>query len=439
MKTEDMIIVSVDDHIVEPADMFEQHVPASLKDKAPKYVIEPNGDGFWHFENRRVANNGLNAVVGRPRSEYGLEPTALSQMREGAYNVHKRIDDMNVNGLLASLNFGSFAGFDGSFFGQSEDKKLGSAMVQAYNDWHIDEWCGAYPGRFIPMAILPVWDVNLVVDEVRRVVKKGCHAVAFSDNPALKGWPSIHSDYWAPLWKVCAENHVVLNCHIGTGAAAAHASLESPIDAWITAMPISIANSASDWLQLKALRQYKDLKVALSEGGIGWIPYFLERADFTFEHHHEWTHTDFGGRKPSDIFREHFITCFIDDKFGVKNRADIGVDIICYECDYPHSDTVWPEAPEYLTRSFQGVSDEDINKITHLNAMRTYSFDPFRQLPRAECTVAGLRAKAGHVDTQTRASGGARPIPEGETRVVTSGDVIKMFAAAGRQPEPADA
>ena len=432
MKTEDMIIVSVDDHIVEPPEMFEQHVPVQLRAQAPRYEYEANGDGFWIFEDRRVSNTGLNAVVGRPRDEYGMEPAAISQMREGAYNVHKRIEDMNVNGLLASLNFGTFVGFDGAFFQGSSDKKLAHAMVQAYNDWHIDEWCGAYPGRFIPMAILPVWDVDLVVDEIKRVVKKGCQAVAFSDNPSLRGLPSIHNAHWEPLWKVCADNHVVLNCHIGTGAAAAHPSMESPIDAWITAMPMSIANSASDWLQLQALQRYPDLKVALSEGGIGWVPYFLERADFTFEHHHEWTHTDFGGRKPSDIFREHFITCFIDDKHGVKNRADIGVDIICYECDYPHSDTLWPEAPEYLMGNFAGCSDEDIDKITHLNAMRAYSFDPFKDIAREQCTVGALRAKATHVDTTPRSKPGKRPIAEGDMRVVTSADVMKLFAETGR-------
>ena len=434
MKIEDMILVSVDDHIVEPPEMFEQHVPSRFKSQAPRYIVDERQDGAWHFEDRQVANVGLNAVVGRPREEYGVEPTAISQMREGAYNVHRRIDDMNVNGLLGSLNFGTFVGFDGSFFAASKDKNLAHVMVQAYNDWHIDEWCGAYPGRFIPMAILPVWNVNLVVEEVKRVVAKGCHAVSFSDNPNLKGLPSIHNGVWEPFWKVCADNQVVINCHIGTGAAAAHASMESPIDAWITGMPMSIANSASDWLQLRALQRYPSLKIALSEGGIGWIPYFLERADFTFEHHHKWTHTDFGGRKPSDIFREHFLTCFIDDRFGVKSRNDIGIDIICYECDYPHSDTVWPEAPEYLMRGFGGCSDEEIDKITHRNAMHAYGFDPFAHARREDCTVGALRARAHHVDTAVRPAAGNRPIEAGETRIVTSGDVVKLFMKAGRPP-----
>src|SRR5690606_38880065 len=125
----------------------------------------------------------------------------------------------------------------------------------------------------------------------------------------------------------------------------------------------------------------------------------------------QWTHTDFGGKKPSEVFREHFITCFIDDKFGVKNRHDIGIDIICYECDYPHSDTVWPNTPEYLMAGFRaaGAPKEDIDKITHGNALRAYHFGPFSVLGRENCTVGALRALARHVDTAPRSQAGNRP------------------------------
>ena len=402
MNIEDMIIVSVDDHIIEPADMFDQHVPAALKDQAPQLHTLDDGSNVWVFEDRK-----------------------------GTYDVHARVEDMNADGLLASLNFGAFVGFDGSFFLRSKDLRLALAMVRAYNDWHIDEWCAGYPGRFIPMAILPWWDVGETVGEIERVVAKGCHAAAFSDNPSVKGMPSIHNKVWEPMWKACNDNQVVINCHIGTGYAPPHPSMESPIDAWITGMPIAITNSASDWIQLEALHRYPDLKVALSEGGIGWIPYFLERADFTYEHHREWTHTNFRGKKPSELFREHFLTCFIDDRFGVANRHDLGIDTICYECGYPHSDTLWPQTPEYLMRSFLAadVPDDDIDKITHRNALKAYSLDPFAALGREHCTVGALRAQAAHVDTTPRSQGGAAPVAAGETRVVTSGDVVKLFAA----------
>ena len=431
MNTNDMIIISVDDHIIEPADMFKRHIPPSLKDKAPQLLTKEDGSNVWIYEDIQVINIGLNAVVGRPRSEYGMEPTSYEQLRDGTYNVHARVQDMNANGLLASLNFGTFVDFDGSLFLKAKDKQLAIEVIKAYNDWHIDEWCGSYPGRFIPMAILPWWDIDATVAEIKRVVGKGCHAVTFSDNPSVKGLPSIHNEFWEPMWKVCNDNQVVINCHIGTGYAPPHPSMESPIDAWITGMPISISISAADWVQLEAFQRYPDLKMALSEGGIGWIPYFLERADYTYEHHHEWTHSDFGGRKPSDIFREHIITCFIDDKFGVRNAETVGIDTICYECDYPHSDTVWPNTPEYLADCFEtaGTSDEVINKITHENAMRSYSFDPFSILGRENCTVGALRTQARDVDTSPKSQGGAAPLEAGVRRRVTSGDVVKLFAA----------
>ncbi len=144
----------------------------------------------------------------------------------------------------------------------------------------------------------------------------------------------------------CEENAVVICCHIGSAGNAPYPSDESPIDAWITSMPISIANAAADWLFASFWKRYPRLRMALSEGGIGWIPYFLERADFTYGQHSAWTHTNFGKEKPSDVFRRHVMTCFIDDEFGLRNRQDIGIDIICWEADYPHSDATWPRSPE---------------------------------------------------------------------------------------------
>ena len=425
MKMNDLILGSVDDHIIEPPNMFEQHLSKEHLGMAPQFIVDPNGNGAWHFEGNKVSNIGLNAVVGRPREEYGCEPTSFDHMRPATYDVHKRIDDMNVNGLCGSLNFGTFVGFDGAFFLQTKDKTNALRCLQAYNDWHIDEWCAAYPGRFIPMAIIPLWDIAAAVEEVKRVKKKGCNAIAFSDNPAAKALPSIHNAYWEPLWRICNELKVVINCHIGTGFQPPHPSMESPINAWITNMPMSIASAAADWIHLAALNRYPDLKIALSEGGIGWIPYFLERADFTAQHH-IWTRMDFGSKKPSDVFREHFICCFIDDAFGIKNYQDIGEDIICYETDYPHSDCAWPKAPEILWPSIENLPERIINKVTHENMMREYDWDPISVLGRDNCTVGGLRAQAAHVDTTPVSYGGGDPTLVG-TGPITSGEVVKLF------------
>jgi predicted TIM-barrel fold metal-dependent hydrolase len=431
---DDLIMVSVDDHVVEPPDAFIRHFPESMKSLAPR-VEKKNGKDVWIWQDNIYPTVGLNAVVGRSRDEYGMEPNEFTQMREGCYNPRARVDDMNVNGILGSLNFPTFPHFAGRVFIQTEDKAMALIALRAYNDWHIHDWCGAAPGRLIPLVVLPVWDAQECVNEIKRVSKLGVHAVSIPDNPAQLGLPSIHNSYWEPVWKALVDHKMVLNCHIGTGSAAAHASNETPIDAWITTMPMSISNSAADWLWAPMWKKYPTLKMALSEGGIGWIPYFLERADFTHVHHHEWTHSSFGGEKPSDVFRRHILTCFIDDQFGLKNIDWIGEDTVMYEADYPHSDTVWPNCPEYLWVSVQGLKRETIDKVTHLNAMREYSYDPFSILGRENCTVGALRAKATHVDTSPRQGlGGLKTdsmfVASEAKRPVTSGEILEMYARA---------
>jgi predicted TIM-barrel fold metal-dependent hydrolase len=433
VNSDEMILVSVDDHVVEPANLFDQHLPAQHKAEAPRVVRKKDGSDVWVYQGGQIPNIGLNAVVGRPPEEYGMEPTSFDQLRPGCYDIHERNRDMNANGVLASMCFPSFTGFCGQLWARSENKDLSRAMLQAYNDWHIDEWCGTYPGRFIPLAQPPIWDPKLMAEEVRRVAKKGCHAVSFSENPEKLGLPGLHNEHWDPFWEACSDEGTVICIHIGSGAGMNFTSMEAPVDVMITTQPIAIVNCAGDLLCSTMLRRYPDLKIALSEGGIGWIPYFLERADYVYDHHHKWTHQDFGSKKPSDVFREHIITCFIDDPIGVKNRHAVGIDTITWECDYPHSDTTWPNAPEILWRSLDGVPDVDIHKMTHGNAIRSFQLDSFSHRPKEQCTVAALRAESPDVDLSLKSQGG-KPPSEDDARPVSTQDVTTQLATAFMTP-----
>jgi len=431
MQMNDMVIISVDDHISEPPDMFKKHLKGDDLATAPTFCVADDGTSYWSYQGMYLPSVGLNAVVGRPLEEYGMEPTSLEQLRAGCYDVHERINDMDVNGIAASLNFGSCVGFEGGRFHKAKDKDLAVKHLRAYNDWHIQDWCGANPGRFIPCALLPTWNMDETLKELKRVSDMGCTTVSISDNPTSQGLPSIHNEYWNPFWKAINDLDITICLHIGAGNPAPHASLETPIEAWITTMPMSISVGAADWLQLKALQDYPDMRIALSEGSIGWVPYFLERADFSNWRHRAWTNSVYqGDNKPSDTFKRHFLNCFIDDKFGLQNIEYIGEDNIAYECDYPHSDALWPEVPEHLWPSLKHLTDTQIDKITHLNAMRFFKFDMFKYTPKSELTVGACRAraKANGVDTTPKSSGGFKPVEEGVTRPITSGDLMKMFA-----------
>jgi predicted TIM-barrel fold metal-dependent hydrolase len=404
MTKEDMILISVDDHTVEPPDMFKNHLPKKYLEDAPRLVHSPDGSDMWKFRDTVIPNVALNAVAGRPKEEYGLEPQGLDEIRPGCYNVDERVKDMNAGGILASICFPSFPGFAGRLFA-TEDPEFSLALVQAYNDWHIEEWCGAYPARFIPMALPVIWDAEKSANEVRRVAKKGVHALTFTENPAAMGYPSFHDPYWNPLWKALCDTNTVMNVHIGSSGKLAITAPDAPMDVMITLQPMNIVQAAADLLWSKPIKDYPDLKIALSEGGTGWIPYFLERVDRTFEMHSTWTHQDFGGKLPSEVFREHFLTCFISDAVGVKLRHMIGIDNIAWEADYPHSDSMWPGAPEELWEVLteNNVPDDDINKMTHQNAMRWYSFDPFTHITREQATVGALRKAAEGHDVSIKA------------------------------------
>ncbi len=200
MQAEDLILVSVDDHVVEPPDMFDGRVPAKWKDRAPRVIH----NGRRH---RRLVLRGQRHPQRRPQRRGGSSPRGVrasspppsSEMRPGCYDIHERIRDMNANGVLGSMCFPSFIQFCGQLFARTEDKELAIDMLRAYNDWHIDEWCGAYPGRFIPLAIPPIWDPELMAAEVRRVAAKGCHAVTFSENPSKLGLAELPQRPLGPL------------------------------------------------------------------------------------------------------------------------------------------------------------------------------------------------------------------------------------------------
>ncbi len=409
MNVDDLILVSVDDHVIEPAHMFEGRVPKKYQDKAPRFVRRDDGTMAWRYEGQEILNTALNAVAGRPPSEFGMEPTCIEEIRPGCYDIHDRVKDMNANGVLGSMCFPSFPRFCGQLFMGTQNRDQAAAMVRAYNDWHIDEWAGTYPGRMIPLALPMMWDPEATAAEVRRVAAKGCHAVTFSSSPYDLGLPSIYQDHWDPFWQACADEGTVVCMHLGSNSAPAMTSPDAPIELVYTLSPVGLFSAAADLLWSGVFQKFPALRVALSEGGTGWLPYFCERVDYIYRHTKHWSGTDLGGCQPSEVFKEHVILCFIDDAVGIETRHHLNIDNITWECDYPHSDTTWPHAPEVLMKSLGSVPDDEINKITHLNAMRHFSYDPFAHIPRDEATVSALRAKAIDWDVSVKSVKHLRP------------------------------
>jgi hypothetical protein len=249
-----------------------------------------------------------------------------------------------------------------------------------------------------------LWDPEASAQEVRRLARKGCHAVTFSSSPYALGLPSLYTDHWDPFFAACADEGTVVCMHLGSSSTVPTTSPDAPIECTYSLSPVNLIEAAADLVWSPIFRRHPTLRVALSEGGIGWIPYFTERVDYIYQHTQHWSGTDLGGRLPSEIFNEHVILCFIDDHVGVENRHRLNLDNITWECDYPHSDTTWPRSPERAMDHLAGLSGDEISKITHLNALRHFQFDAFTHVPRQQATVGALRAQADGWDVTIRST-----------------------------------
>ncbi len=402
MRHDDMIMVSIDDHVIEPPHIFEEHAPASLRDQMPQFVRSPEGIDTWVFQGEVMGTSGLGAVASWPHDEWGFDPVGHAEMRPGCYDVHERVRDMNANGVLASMNFPTSAGFAGAWLAGKPDRKLAAQAVSAYNDWHIDDWCGSYPGRFIPLAVLPLWDVDACVAEIDRVAAKGCTAVTFPETPHANDLPGFYGDHWDPVFAALSDNDVAMCMHIGGAFGLIRQPEGATADQLIVLAPQLSAIATTDLMVSGTFNRFPKLKVALSEGGIGWIPFLLDRMDRHLVNQ-SWTGLDLGGKTATELWQSNFIGCFITDPTALHVAERIGIDTLTWECDYPHSDSTWPQSPEFLSAEFEaaGLDDRAIEKITWENASRFFRFDPFAHIPRESANVASLRALATDVDTRT--------------------------------------
>jgi len=399
-----MILVSIDDHVIEPPDMFDGRMPKKFADGAPKFVRGVNGADQWEFGGKKAGPVGIGAVASWPLEEWSLDPVVHAVMRPGCYDIGARIRDMDANGVYASMNFPTMAGFSGRYLAEGKDQDLVAATVAAYNDWHIDEWVGSNPDRFIPLAILPFCSPEKAAAEIHRVARKGCTAFTLPEVPYHIGLPSFKNDYWDPVFQAAVEEDMVCCLHIGLAIGIIPNPDGRDDGRMIIMGPQVTAITANDLLNQGVFKRFPTLKVALSEGGIGWIAGYLDRADKHVQQH-IWTNTDISDTdlSPTGVFRRNMLACFIDDPTALQVRDRIGIDTIAWECDYPHTDSTWPNSAENLFGQLMaaGCTDEEIHKISWQNASRFFRWDPFAHRAQADATVGALRAQARDVDVST--------------------------------------
>ena len=244
-------IISVDDHVVEPPDLFVNALPTQLRARAPhvqsrfgRLVYEGEkcvgfaadrdhpdsrwGD-YWIYDDLVWPLTAGYAAVGDVRRLEAMTPVSYGEIDPGCYSQTERLQRMDENGVEASLCFPTMPRFCGQHFLERKDKAFALTCLKAYNDWTLEEWCGGNAsGRLIPVTIIPLWDADLAAREIVRSAKKGSRSISFTECPPALNLPSIHGGYWDPVLKACATCDLVINMHIGTASRLPSTGGDSP-------------------------------------------------------------------------------------------------------------------------------------------------------------------------------------------------------------------
>jgi predicted TIM-barrel fold metal-dependent hydrolase len=370
-------VISTDDHIIEPEGMFDGRLPQKFAERTPKLVHDDDG-ASWVYEGKKQAMSGLSTAAGQKVEEFSPKSKEFDQMRPGCYDPRERLKDMDVDGVDAQVCFPTLPHIAGASFIELEDKEYAAALMRAYNDWLVEEWQAADPDRLFGAAILPLWDMNAAAEEVRRVRKNGIRVVSLPSHPhTIEGLKNYPDPVWEPLYDSLSETETPAEVHIASGkidTSVLAKSAGAPAETFVAMAPSSNMEFVATILFCGILRKWPKLRFISAESGIGWLPYFIERADYTHRKHQFWTGTRIDVT-PSDLFKQSVYANFISDRAGIELRDMIGVGNIMIGTDYPHTDTSWPDTQRIIKEQMGDIPDEDRFAICAGNAIKLFGLD----------------------------------------------------------------
>jgi predicted TIM-barrel fold metal-dependent hydrolase len=396
------LIVSVDDHVIEPPHLWQRWLPAKHRDRGPRVVRAPyelipmgindklpyrrSASGpkadFWEYGNLSVAISMGEAAAGN-QGHLEAKPISFNEMRPGCYDLPARLEDMTINHVERSLCFPTFTRFCGQVFLEAvterqEDPDLALACVQAYNDWMVDEWAGESGGRMIPLCLIPMWEPRLAAAEIRRNAARGVRAVTFSELPQFLGLPSLYDAkrHWDPFLAACDESGTVICMHIGSASRALTSADDAPAATRMAVFGNDSQLCLVDWLISGTLSRFPGLRLAFSESQVGWMPYVLQRLDTVWRQHKDNPVASIPPEltePPSSYVRGRIYGCIVQDDLGLQARGGpLGIDQITFESDYPHGDSLWPNTLAYAEQALADYDDDEIEKIIRTNAIKLF-------------------------------------------------------------------
>ena len=376
-------IIDSDSHVIEPADLWTSRLPDKWGDQRMHVRWEDALQAeVWCLGDQIVctawgaANYGWDGV-------YPSSPPRQADAHPAAYDVKARVAALDECGIAAAALYPNIAGIFDPFVDMA-DPEISTAHVRAYNDFLLD-WTGEAPGRFIPLAALPYWDVAASVKEIERTAGLGHRGVVTTGAPHQHHQPYLGDPHWDPVWAACQEAALPVSFHaangdISDGVAPERMALDGPaITGARMGTTISLDNGKqlTDLLLCGVLARFPQLKFLSVESGLGWVPFVLETADYGFKKFRvDKLRSEFGDLLPSDLFHRQVYVNYWYEKLEDWQVEAIGADNILFETDFPHPTCFYKDDIDAALQN--GLPDQPVEvqeKILWRNAAELYGLD----------------------------------------------------------------
>jgi predicted TIM-barrel fold metal-dependent hydrolase len=370
-------LISSDSHVSEPPDLWVERIDATYRDRAPRVVLNPEGQegAYFIYEGYPPHNLAIGLGAGRTPEELAafLKTGTYADARPGGWDPAQRLPDMELDGVAAEVLYTTL-GFRLFWL---KDAGLQRACFRVYNDW-LAEYCGYAPQRLKGLALISLYDPREGAQELARCAKLGLKGAMIWCSPPADQPYSL--PLYDPFWAAAQDLDMPVSLHAITGMEripweyGAEQRAMRP-----TVTPHEIEKSFSILILSGVLERFPRLKIVSAENNCGWLPYYLQRVDRAFARFGpSGTVTPWPTKltlKPSEYFQRQMYCTFIDDPFGVASRHWIGVDNIMWSSDYPHTASTWPRSRAVIARDFKEVHEEEQWKILRGNAAKLYGFD----------------------------------------------------------------
>jgi predicted TIM-barrel fold metal-dependent hydrolase len=370
-------LISSDSHVSEPPDLWVERIDKKYRDRAPKVVLNPEGQegAYFLYEGFPPHNLAIGLGAGRTPEELAafLKTGTYADARPGGWDPAQRLPDMELDGVEAEVLYTTL-GFRLFWL---KDAGLQQACFRVYNDW-LAEYCGYAPKRLKGLALISLYDPKEGAQELARCATLGLKGAMIWCSPPADQPYSL--PLYDPFWAAAQDLDMPISLHAITGIERIQWEYGAEQRAMRpTVTPHEIEKSFSTLILSGVLERFPRLKIVSAENNCGWLPYYLQRVDRAFlRFGPSGTATPWPTKlslKPSEYFQRQMYCTFIDDPFGVASRHWIGVDNIMWSSDYPHTASTWPRSRAVIERDFKDVSEEEKRKIVRGNVAKLYGFD----------------------------------------------------------------